>query len=265
MPDDAAGRVDGAAAAASARTAAEDELKQYLHAAEEDVLAALLENPHLEEDHLVTLLGRMDLPATILAAIAAKPEWTASEAVRVGLVKHPKTPRRPALTLLRQLFLFDLVRVALVPSTPAEIKRVAEDVMVQRVPQIPIGEKLTLARRGPARVAGAILAEGHPQAMKLALGNAFLNESQVLKVVANAAVPERVIAAIAQHPKWSVQYNVKVGLIRNAHTPAPSVLAFLPNLTMRDLKDVAALETIPAHVRRYIEKELQRRAGKHEA
>jgi hypothetical protein len=101
--------------------------------------------------------------------------------------------------------------------------------------------------------------------MKLALGNAFLNESQVLKVIANAAVPERVIAAIAQHPKWSVQYNVRVGLIRNVHTPVPSVLAFLPNLTMCDLKDVAALETIPGHVRRYIEKELQRRAGKRES
>jgi len=78
-------------------------------------------------------------------------------------------------------------------------------------------------------------------------------------------VPERVIAAITQHPKWSVQYNVRVGLIRNAHTPVPAVLAFLPNLTMRDLKDVAALETIPGHVRRYIEKEVQRRAGKRDA
>jgi hypothetical protein len=259
MPDDAAERANGA------RTAADDELKPYLHAAEEDVLAAVLENPHLEENHLVTLLSRLDLPATILAAVAAKPEWIASESIRVGLVRHPKTPRRPALTLLRRLFLFDLVKVALMPSTPAEVKRVAEEVMVQRVPQIPIGEKLTLARRGPARVAGAILAEGHPQAMKLALGNAFLNESQVLKVIANAAVPERVIAAIAQHPKWSVQYNVRAGLIRNVHTPVPSVLAFLPNLTMCDLKDVAALETIPGHVRRYIEKELQRRAGKRES
>ncbi len=256
---------DAALRAEAARMAADEELKPFLHAAEEGVLAALLENPHLEEDHLVVLLGRLDLPAKILSTIAAKPEWTASEAIRIGLVRHPKTPRRPALNLLRQLFLFDLVRVALMPSTPAEVKRVAEDVMVQRVPQIPIGEKLTLARRGPARVAGAILAEGHPQAMKLALDNNFLNESQVLRVVANSAVPERVIAAIAQHSKWSVQYNVRVGLIRNAHTPVPAVMAFLPNLTMRDLKDVAALETIPGHVRRCIEKEVQRRAGKRDA
>jgi hypothetical protein len=255
MPEDASGRTG------LARTASGDELKALLHDGDEETIAAVLENPYLEETHLVTLLSRLDLPAKIVSNIAAKPEWIASEAVRVGLTRHPRTARRTALSLIRQLFLFDLVKVALAPSTPAEVKRLAEDVMVQRVPQIPVGEKLTLARRGPSRVAGAILAEGHPQAMKLALGNSFLTESQVLKVIANAAVPDRAIAAIAQHPKWSVQYNVRVGLIRNAHTPAPVVLAFLPNLTMRDLKDVAALETVPDHVRKYIHRELARRSG----
>ena len=255
MAEDVAGREE------QARTAAGDSLKAFLHDSDEATLFALLDNPALDEGHLTILLSRLDLPASVLAGIAARPEWTSSEAVRVGLVRHPKTPRRAALTLLRQLFLFDLVKVALAPTTPAEAKRVAEEVMVQRVPQIPIGEKLTLAKRGPARVAGAILAEGHPQAMKLALGNGFLTESQVLKVVASAAAPERVIAAISQDPKWSVQYNVRVALIRNPHTPAPVVLAFVPNLTMRDLKDVAALETVPVHARRYIEKELERRAA----
>ena len=255
MAEDAAGREE------QARTAVGDSLTSLLHDADEATLVALLENPALDEGHLGVLLSRLDLPASVLALVAARPEWISREAVRVGLVKHPKTPRRAALTLLRQLFLFDLVKVALAPSTPAEVKRVAEEVMVQRVPQIPIGEKLTLARRGPARVAGAILAEGHAQAMKLAMANAFLTESQVLKVVANLAVPERVIAAIAQDAKWSVQYNVRVALLRNAHTPAPVVLAFLPDLTMRDLKDVAGLETVPSHVRTYVEKELARRAG----
>ena len=255
MADEAAGREE------QARTAAGDALKSFLHDSDEATLVALLENPALDESHLTTLLLRLDLPASVLAGIAARPEWTSSEAVRVGLVRHPKTPRRAALTLLRQLYLFDLVKVALALSTPAEVKRVADEVMVQRVPQIPIGQKLTLARRGPARVAGAILAEGHPQAMKLALANAFLTESQVLKVVSSAAAPERVIAAIAQDAKWSVQYNVRVALIRNQHTPAPVVLAFLPDLTMRDLNDVAGLETVPTHVRRYIQKELERRAA----
>src|SRR4029077_19073990 len=119
---------------------------------------------------------------------------------------------------------------------PAAVGRAAEAIILPRITHMPVGEKLTLARRGPSRIAGAVLAEGHPQAIKLALGNGFLTESQILKVLANPGVPERVVIAIAQHPKWSCQYNVRLGLMRNAHTPAPTVLAMLPTLTVRELK-----------------------------
>lgn len=244
-----------------ARSASGDELKSLVHEPSEEVLLALLENPHLEEPHLTLMLDRLDLPANVISAIAAEGKWSASEAVRMRLARHPRTPKRFALSAVRQLYLFDLVRLTLVPSAPADIRRVAEELIVTRVPHLPVGEKLTLARRGPSRVAGALLAEGHPQAIKLALGNPFLTESQVLKVLAKPGVPERVVAAIAQHSKWSCQYNVRAALIRNPHTPVPCVLAFLPNLTLRDLKDIATLETLAPHLRRYIQQELARRAA----
>jgi hypothetical protein len=255
MPEDPSGR------AQNAQSAPKEDLQALIHEPDEETLLALLENPLIEEPHVSQMLERLDLSAKVLTAIAEKGKWTASEDVRLRLARHPRTPRRFAMALVRQLYLFDLVRLSLLPSAPAEIRRIAEELMIARVPQLPIGQKLTLARRGPARVAGALLAEGHPQAIKLALANAFLTESQVLKVLAKPNVPERVVAAIAQHPRWSVQYNVRVALIRNPHTPVPVVLAFLPNLTLRDLKDLAALEGVSPHVRRYIEKELSRRPG----
>jgi hypothetical protein len=255
MPDELSART------AHARSAPSDDLQSLIHESDEETLLALLENPHVEEPHMSQMLERLDLSANVLTAIAEKGKWTASEGVRLRLALHPRTPRRFAMALLRQLYLFDLVRVSLLPSTPAEIRRVAEELMITRVPQIPIGQKLTLARRGPTRVVGALLAEGHPQAIKLALANAFLTESQVLKVLAKPGVPERVVAAISQHPRWAVQYNVRVALVRNQHTPIPVILAFLPNLTLRDLKDLATLEGLSPHVRRYIQKELSLRPG----
>jgi hypothetical protein len=255
MPDEGSERIE------RAKSAPAGELSSLIHETDEPTLLALLENPVIEEPHVIQMLERLDLSGNVLAAIAEKGKWTASEGVRLRLARHPRTPRRFALALLRQLYLFDLVRLSLLPSTPAEVKRVAEELIVTRVPHLPVGQKLTLARRGTSRVAGALLAEGHAQAIKLALANAFLTESQILKVLAKPGVPERVVAAIAQHPKWSVQYNVRVALIRNAHTPVPVVLAFLPNLTVRDLKDLATLEAITPHVRKYIQRELSRRMG----
>jgi hypothetical protein len=243
-----------------ARSASGGDLKLLVHDAREEILLALLENPNLEEPQVTALLGRLDLPASVLSAVAAEAKWTSRETVRLALARHPRTPKRIALAMLRQLFLFDLARLSLLPSAPAEIRRAAEEAILARVPHLPVGEKLTLARRGPARVAGALLAEGHPQAIKLALDNAFLTESQVLKVLAKSGVPERAVAAIAQHRKWSCMYNVRVALVRNPGTPAPLVMGVLLDITLRDLKDLARLESLPPHVRRYVGEELRRRS-----
>jgi len=252
---------ENAAGLQRARSARGNELDSLIHEGDAEVLLALLENPNMQEPQVSGLLERLDLSVELLERVAKEARWNSSESIRMRVARHPHTPRRVALAMLRQLFLFDLVRVSLLPSAPADIRRAAEELIVARVPHLPIGEKLTLARRGPARVAGAVLAEGHPQAVKLALANSFLSESQVLKILAQAEVPVRAIVAIAQHPKWSVQYNVRVALVRHPHTPVPALLEFLPDLTLRDLQDVAALEQLTAHSRKYIEQELARRAS----
>lgn len=255
MPPDTETRVE------FARIASGDQLKSLIHEAGEDVLLALLQNPKLDETHVTRLLERLDLPANVLGAIGAEGKWAASEGVRLGLARHPRTPKRIALSVVRQLYLFDLVRLSLMPSAPPDIKRVAEEIIISRVPHIPVGQKLTLARRGPSRVVGALLAEGQPQAVKLALANPFLSESQILKVLAKAGVPERVVAAIAQDAKWSRQYNIRAALVRNPHTPAPRVLGFLRDLTLRDLKDIGALEGLTPHRGKQISDEIKRRRG----
>jgi hypothetical protein len=242
-----------------AHSASRDELNVLLHDPNQTVLLALLENPNLEELHVVLLLARLDLSPNVLNAVAAGKKWTASEAIRLCLAQHPRTPKRIALAMVRQLYLFDLVRLNLLPSAPLDIRRLAEEIILARVPHLPVGQKLTLARRGPCRVAGALLAEGHPQAVKLALNNASLTESQVLKALAKAGVPERVVAAIALHPRWSLGYNVRVALVRNPHTPPPCLLAFLPHFTLADLKEIAALQGIHPHAKKYLQRELERR------
>jgi hypothetical protein len=243
-----------------ARTASKEELKSLVHAASEDALLALLENPEIEEAHINSLLERLDLPANVLTAVAAETKWLSSEGVRMRLASHPHTPKRIALATVRQRYLFDLVRLSLLPAAPADIKRVAEEIVISRVPHIPVGQKLTLARRGPARMVGAILAEGHAQAVKLGLNNAYLTESQILKVLNKVGVPERVVVAIAEHPKWPLQYNVSVALVRNPQTPFAIAQTLLPRLKLADLRELSAMQDIPPRLQKQIEEELARRA-----
>src|SRR5580704_4856076 len=140
MPDDVSRAAD------LARSATAEEIKLLLHDADEVTLLALLENPNFDGPHVTQLLERLDLPANVLTAVAEGGRWTASEGIRLRLARHPRTPRRIAAALLKQLFLFDLVRVSLLPSAPADIRRAAEAIILTRVPHLPVGEKLTLAR-----------------------------------------------------------------------------------------------------------------------
>ncbi len=126
------------------------------------------------------------------------------------------------------------------PGVSAELKRNAEDQLATRLPQLPLGQKITLARRGPARVAGSLLAEGHPLVVPVALDNSHLTAAQILKALAREAVPESVVQAIAQHRKWSCDYNVRLALVRNPATTLATSLSFLPELTVSDLHELAA-------------------------
>lgn len=248
-----------------ARCAPVDELKSLVHSSSEKVLLGLIENPQVQEIHISLLLERLNLPVSVLNAIATQSKWMGIEGVRFGLASHPRTPKRIALAASRRLYLLDLVRLSLLPSAPADVKRIAEEIILFRLPQLPVGQKLTLARRGPARVAGAILSEGHSQVIKIALNNPLLAESQILKVLAKEGVPERVVAAIAQHPKWSCRYNVRMALVRNPHTPFPFLLALLSQLNRNDLREIAGTSELAVHLRKYIERELARTPGHEES
>lgn len=239
-----------------ARAAGREELRLLLHDRNKDVLLALLENPALDEELLLLLLLRHDLPGEILDEVVSRKNWMRSYRIKARVAGHPHTPRLSVLPLLRQLFLFDLVNLSLLPSTPAEIKRLAEENIIAKLAQLPLGQKLTLARRGSARVAAALLAEGHPRIVPLALDNSMLTESQILKVLARDELSERVPSSIASHPKWSCLYNVRMALVRNPLTPLAKVLLFLPDLTLRDLAELTGARSLSPSLRQYIEAEV---------
>ncbi len=180
-----------------AHTATGDELAGLIYHPASAVLLALLDNPAFDESNLCLLLARKELPADVLEEVGSRKPLLKSYAVKRALLFHPRAPRLICLRLLRDLYLMDLVQFALSPAVSPELKRHAEEQVLVRVPQLSLGQKITLARRGPARVAGALLAEGHAQVLPVALDNPYLTEAQVLKALAREKVPLPVVQALA--------------------------------------------------------------------
>ncbi len=104
-----------------------DELAALLHHPSADVLLALLDNPALDETQLCLLLERKDLPGEILEEVGRRKALLKSYRVKRALAFHPRTPRLASLRLLRDLYLMDLVQVAILPGISAELKRNAEE------------------------------------------------------------------------------------------------------------------------------------------
>jgi hypothetical protein len=242
-----------------ALVASGEELAALLHHADTEVLLALLDNPSLEEAQLCMLLERKNLPAEILEEVARRKPLLKNYRVKKALAFHPRTPRLVTLRLLRDLYLMDLVQLTLLAGIPTELKRNAEDQLVSRLPQLPLGQKITLARRGPARLAGALLAEGHAQIVGIVLDNAYLTEAQVLRVLSREKLPPVVVRTISLHRKWSISYNVRLALVRHPLSPLATVLAYLPELTVSDLRELASPGIVPESLRKYLQAEVQRR------
>jgi hypothetical protein len=253
MPDSVSGNRE------RARVATGEELAALLHHAAADVLLALLDNPALDETQLCMLLERKNLPEEILEEVARRKPLLKSYRVKRALAFHPRTPRLISLRLLRDLYLMDLVQVTLTPGVSAELKLNAEDQLLARLPQLPLGQKITLARRGPGRVAGALLAEGHQQIAAVVLDNPNITEAQILKVLSREKLLAPVIPAIFQHRKWSTTYNVRIALVRHPATPLATILAYLPELTVSDLRELASPGIVSENLRKYLQAEVQRR------
>src|SRR5260370_27016844 len=248
-----------AASRERALVATGEELAGLLHHPSADVLLALLDNPALDETHVCLLLERKDRRGELLEELARRKALLKSYRVKRSLAFHPRTPRLVSLRLVRDLYLMHLVHITLLPGISEELKLNAEERLRARLPQLPLGQKITLGRRGPARVAGALLAEGHAQVVSIVLDNPYLTEAQILRALSREKLPMAVIPAIVHHHKWSITYNVRLALVRHPSAPLATILSYLPELTVSDLRELAAPGIVPESLRKYLQAEVQRR------
>jgi len=241
------------------REVAPEAISDVLASSAEDILRSLIDNPAFDETHVCLLLQRKDLSGALLEEISKRKTWRGAYRVRLGLAAHPHTPRLIAMRMLRDLHLMDLVRISLLPTSSMELRRLADERVLARLPQLPLGHKLMLARRGSARVAAGLIAEGTTQAAPVALDNAFLTESQLLKALAAGGLPARVVNAVAKHDKWSKLINVRVALLRHPRVPLERVPALVRGLPRREIEDLLRMARLAGHVRTQLREELANR------
>jgi|SRR5579863_684300 len=192
----------------------------------------------LSEDQALALLKRSAVSAADLAALGRNPSAMRSRKVLLALATHPRTPRHVTIPLLRQLFTFDLMQVALTPVVAADVKRAAEEQILNRLESVSLGEKISLARRASGRVAAGLLLDAEARVISTALDNARLVEPSVVTALMKHNAPPALFVLVSAHPKWSLRKEVQIALLRNEKTPLPCAVELAHNFSVELLREI---------------------------
>jgi len=244
------------------KSPAEERLGALVHSQSAEVLLEVAANPALTEDLALALLARRDLPRGLVEILVKNGSVMKSRPVINAVARHPRTPRFVALPMLRHLYVFELMQVALLPGTPADLKMAAEENIVQRLEQVSPGERMTLARRASTRVAAQLLLDPETRVILAALDNPYLTEAWIVKTLLNEKAPQTFVEAVCKHSKWPLRREVQMALLRNDKTPLARVLYFSQMLPTHVLKDTLRHSRLSASVKMYLFKELEQRAAK---
>ncbi|RMF42071.1 MAG: hypothetical protein D6751_12725 [Deltaproteobacteria bacterium] len=254
MPGGTGGPVgDQAQKLIDALRADDERLWHLLQDSDRQVLLNLLKNPALNEEHLLALLRRRDLDEEILKKLYQARREGASHRVLVAMARHPNLPAPMALALLPHLYLFELLDICLLPGHTSDQRIAAERQIVKRLPEIPLGQKITLARRATPGILAALVGEGRAQTLAACLDNPHLKEAALLQFLRGANASADTISMIARHPRWQNRPQLRLAILKHPRTPMVWYLAWKRQLNRAQISELLASRRLPASRRRQLQ------------
>ncbi|HET6420606.1 MAG TPA: hypothetical protein VFG19_10645 [Geobacteraceae bacterium] len=245
----------------NALIAGEEVIFQVIADPDMEVLRTVLKNPRLDESHLLVLLRRRDLSEDLVRAISRLPQVAESHRLKVAIAYNHNVPGPVFQSFLPNLHLFELVSFCYLPGATADQKLAAERAVLQRLPSTPLGNKITLARRGTATIVGALLREGDPTLTEVCLFNPRLKESDIYSFLNGPTVTAETISAVARNPRWQARLNIKLAVLKNQRTPIVWFSVILPKLPTGEIRKLLLSRMFAGARKDEIEKELKRRGA----
>jgi hypothetical protein len=249
------------ATVAHAAPEASASLLEAVRSTSHEVQAEAASDPALTEDLALVLLKQSDLPSHVVDRLSRNRGVMKSRKVKLALVEHHRTARHISVPMVRHLFTFDLMRVALTPVVPADIKMAAEESLINRLERLSQGERLSLAGRASGRVAAVLLLDPESRVIHAALENSRLTESAVIKALMRRDAPAAFVRAVCHHSKWSPRREIRVALLRNGKAPLSRALEFSRSLPPALVREILHGSTLPSATKRGLLKNVAERSN----
>jgi len=205
---------------------------------------------------MVTILRDPGLPPALLKRIAEDDDILRDYRVKTAMALHPKTPKIVALELIRHLFWRDLLFVIESLRVHPQVRRTAEYLLSEQIPDLTLGEKLSLARLAGRSVIRMMRADQDHRVIKVLLGNTRVTEEDVVFLSSRSGSRQEVLRVVGRTPRWVARPSVRFALVKNPGTPPAVGLGLISGLKVPDLQVLVNSPSVPFVIRRTAERML---------
>jgi len=210
-----------------------------LRAGENDAgLRAALAASSLDGAAMASLLRRA-VPVRFLEIVSATAPFSDDARVLAAVVLNPRVPRHLALRLVPSLFWRDLADVTSGPRVANAVRVRAEAVLKERLPELRLGERITLGRLATPAVLAGLLADPEAKVIRSCLENPRLREDDLVTALRQEAPPRALLEAAPESWRWRDSYAVRLAIVLQPRTPLGVALAQLSSLLPADLLRVS--------------------------
>jgi hypothetical protein len=244
----------------AAQTATAETLWKVIRDPHPAVISGATLNRNLTEDMAVSIARSKNAASDSLEFLATDVRFKESYKLKLALCKNPKTPQRTASSLIKFLRIFDLADLSKDQRIPIIFRQRIEQVVSDKIASMPAGVKIALAKRVSGALVMMLMEHGDEIVIQTCLDSPVLTEGHLYKVINKPSVKSVVVKLIAEHPKWSLRYHIRFGLIRNFFTPMMLVARFIGTMKSADLRDLYADQKLPLSTKPFIFRELIERS-----
>jgi hypothetical protein len=204
---------------------------------------------------------RRAVPVAFLEEVAQARPWSERPRVLARVVLNPRAPRSLSLRLVSALYWRDLAEVAATLRVPGAVRARAESQLSDGLPDMRLGDRVTLARLATPALLPALLAAPERSVAEAALLNPRLREEDVVTALRREDVTVVLVESAVASPRWASSYAVRLALVLQPRTPLPLALHQITSLVPRDLRRVAEEAQLRPLVRQAALAVLDRHAG----
>jgi hypothetical protein len=216
-------------------------------------------NRNLTEDMALFIAKSRKAPSEALGFLAGDVRFKESYKLKLALCKNPRTPQRVTLSLLKFLRIFDLAALTRDQHIPMIVRQKIEQALSEKIRAMPLGVKTALARKANSAIVMGLMERGDESVVRVCLESPALTEGDLYKIINRPSTGAAVIRMIAEHPKWSLRYQIRFALTRNFFTATSLAVRFIGGMKTVDLKDLYADARTPLSTKPFLFRELLER------